>query len=363
VTQDGNNQFLQGSAEAAYNQAYAQYGEGAPAGAPGAAGSSTPVTPSPYAQAAAVHAPAQKKSHGWIVAVVCICAVLVFACVSMVSCTAALGDAFSPLSALEGTSEVYIDGPSVAVIELDGEIAYDGSVCSPEGLKSALDECAANDNIVGVILRVNSGGGTSTAGEEMARYVSEFEKPIVVSCAASNCSAAYLISAQTDYIFVNNTSLIGGIGVAMVYTSYQDLYEKLGIDVESITSSESKDSTYGYRSLTDEERQWYQNQVDQDFTYFINAVADGRGMAESDVRELANGLTYTGSEAVENGLADQIGNLEDAFDKIEDITGYDDLTLVNLTDSSTDLSSLLNILGQSSTNSELRELLNKLGEN
>jgi protease-4 len=92
-------------------------------------------------------------------------------------------------------------------------------------------------------------------------------------------------------------------------------------------------------------------------------VADGRGMAESDVRELANGLTYTGIEAVENGLADQIGNLEDAFDKIEDITGYDDLTLVNLTDSSTDLSSLLNILGQSSTNSELRELLNKLGEN
>jgi protease-4 len=86
-------------------------------------------------------------------------------------------------------------------------------------------------------------------------------------------------------------------------------------------------------------------------------------MAESDVRELANGLTYTGTEAVENGLADQIGNLEDAFDKIEDITGYDDLTLVNLTDSSTDLSSLLNILGQSSTNSELRELLNKLGEN
>lgn len=81
----------------------------------------------------------------------------------------------------------------------------------------------------------------------------------------------------------------------------------LGISTEDITSAESKDSTYGTRKLTDEERAYYQAQVDQINETFIQTVADGRNMSVDEVRALATGLTFTGDDAVKNGLADEIG--------------------------------------------------------
>ena len=96
-------------------------------------------------------------------------------------------------------------GPTVAVIDISGTIQYDGTACSPEGLSSLLDQAEENDDIEAVVLRVDSGGGTATAGEEMAEYVKRFSKPVVVSSASMNCSAAYEISSQADLIYVNKT--------------------------------------------------------------------------------------------------------------------------------------------------------------
>ena len=296
----------------------------------------------------AVVAPKPRKSRAWIVAivvVVCLCALVAF-CVN--SCSQAV-------TSLSVTTASAASSPnSVAIIEIDSTIQYDWSANSPEGLKSLLDSAAEDDNVKAVVLRVDSGGGTATAGEEMATYVRQFRetshKPVVVSSASINCSAAYEISSQADYIFVAKTTEIGAIGTIMQSYDYSELMEKLGIKIDNIASSESKDSTYGTRALTDEERAYYQSMVDEINDAFVQNVATGRNMTLDQARELANGLPYAGTTAIKNGLADEIGTLEDAVAKageLANVEGTPNSFYLSL--EQTTISSLAGILGQSPT--------------
>lgn len=216
-------------------------------------------------------------------------------------------------------------GDKVAVIALDGTIQYDGSACSPEGFKMLLDEAENDPSIKAVVLRVNSGGGTATAGEEMTEYLKDFEKPVVVSTAAINASAAYEISSQADFIYAAQSSEVGSIGTIIELMDYSDLMGMLGINIDTISSAESKDSSYGIRELSDEEREHYQQMVDEINQMFIANVAEGRGVSERKVaNEWANGLTWTGKTAKEMGLVDEIGTLEDACDKAAELAGCED---------------------------------------
>ena len=198
----------------------------------------------------------------------------------------------------------------------------------------------------------------------MASYVNDFSKPVVVSSASVNASAAYEISSQADYIFTDKTTSIGSIGVIMSVTDLSGLYEKLGISVENITSADAKDSGAGNRPLTEEERAWYQDQVDQINEVFINFVAEGRDMPVEDVRALATGLTFTGMDAVENGLADELGTQEAAVAKACELAGIADADTVYLQSSTSDLSRLLDIMGTEDSlgvSGTLKELENRVG--
>ena len=148
----------------------------------------------------------------------------------------------------------------------------------------------------------------------------------------------------------------------MQITDLSGLYEKLGIRIDDITSADSKDSSYGNRPLTEEERAYYQDMVDQINETFIETVAEGRSMSVEEVRALATGLTFTGMTAVENGLADEIGTLEDAVEKaaeLANVTAYTTVTLQN--NSSLDMMDLLDILGSSSSTDDLSAALKELG--
>lgn len=305
-----------------------------------------PVPP----MAAPVAAAPQKKGHGWVVAIVAIVCLFLLLLSGVWSCSSALGG----LAGSDGDA-ITFDKDTVAAIDIDSTIQYDGSANSPEGLKELLDEAAEDDSIIAVVLRVNSGGGIATAGEEMTEYVRQFKqecgKPVVVSSAATNASAAYEISSQANYIYVARTTSIGAIGTAMQFVDYSGLMELLGIETENITSSDSKDSTYGTRSLTDDERKYYQDQIDQINETFIENVATGRNMDKDAVKKLATGLTFTGKDAVENGLADGIGTKEDAEKKAAELAGCSgDYATTNLTDRDkdnlTDLSTLLDLLSE-----------------
>ena len=303
------------------------------------------------------------KSHGWIVGIVIVVALAMVMMFGMWSCSSA----FSSAGTSVGSDADLLTSDAVAIITIDGTIQYDGTTSSPEGLKEQLDVAANNSYIKAVVLRVNSGGGTATAGEEMTEYLREFKettgKPVVVSSAATNASAAYEISSQADYIYTAKTTSIGAIGTAMQFMDYSGLMEMLGITTEDITSAPSKDSTYGNRGLTDEEREYYQAQIDQINETFIENVAEGRGMSSDEVRKLATGLTFTGLDAVENGLADEIGTQEDAVKKAAELAGSSTTATVTLdTSSSDDLDLLLDLMSKTDgvTTEELAQALKEL---
>ena len=202
----------------------------------------------------------------------------------------------------------------------------------------------------------------------MAAYVRDFSKPVVVSSASMNCSAAYEISSQADYIFVNETTAIGAIGTIMQVTDLSGLMDMLGISVDNIASADSKDSSYGTRPLTDEERAYYQELVDTINETFIRNVAEGRGMSVDEVRALATGMQFAGSRAVENGLADEVGIYDAALDKAAELGGieYDayegapSYDVVQLTPSSADLGALMDLFGSSESSQAVEELIGLL---
>lgn len=332
--------------------------------APGAP--SAPFQANFQGQAQSGFAAAKPKSHAWIVGIVIVVALCLVTMFGMWSCS----NAFSSAGASVSNDADLLTSDTVAIINIDGTIQYDGTTSSPEGLKEQLDVAANNSHIKAVVLRVNSGGGTATAGEEMTEYIRDFKettgKPVVVSSAATNASAAYEISSQADYIYVGKTTAIGAIGTAMQFMDYSGLMEMLGITTEDITSSESKDSTYGTRALTDEERAYYQAQIDQINQTFIDNVAQGRNMSVDEVRTLATGLTFTGLDAVENGLADEVGTQEDAVAKATSLAGCSTTATVVLDSSSSDdLDLLLDLMSKTNTQTteELAQALKGLEAN
>ena len=135
----------------------------------------------------------------------------------------------------------------------------------------------------------------------------------------------------------------------MQLTDISGLLDMLGVNMEVITSADEKDSSYGYRPLTDQEREEYQRMVDQINDVFVQNVADGRGMTLEAVRALATGMPFTGIDAVKNGLADEIGTREDAIEKAAELAGITDYTTTDLYFTDYDLSSLATLLGESNT--------------
>lgn len=339
-----------------YTSAYASSNTAVPGNA---AGHTEPAVPEPapvYTAPAATAVPqavyaspaSKKQSKGWIAAIAIVAVICLTFLITALSCNSMVVSAMSGGLSSSGSDDMASSGPVIGVIEIDGTIQYDGTTSSPEGLKAQLDRAEADKSIQGVILHVNSGGGTATAGEEMAKYVKDFTKPIVVSTAATCASAAYEISSQADYIFTDKTSMVGAIGVFMQITDLSGLYDMLGISVETIKSADAKDAGSGTRPLTEEERAWYQDMVDQINLDFIETVAEGRGMDVEEVERLATGLPFTGMDAVENGLADEIGDIDDATAYLSDFLGFSEpLRTVKLAQTQSDLSRLIDILGES----------------
>ncbi|MDO4177694.1 MAG: signal peptide peptidase SppA [Phascolarctobacterium sp.] len=178
---------------------------------------------------------------------------------------------------------------------------------------------ATNDNSVkAVLLKIDSGGGSATAAEEVGRELKRFKenakKPIVACIGDTGASAAYWIAAcSSDKIYANATSLTGSIGVYMPYMNVEELYKKIGVTSNKIKSGPHKDMMSMDREMTDEEKAMLQNIVNEIYEEFVTTIAEGRKMDESKVRTLADGRVYTGAQAKNLGLVDEIGNYYDAL--------------------------------------------------
>lgn len=180
-----------------------------------------------------------------------------------------------------------------------------------------LHEAKNDESVKAVILRINSPGGSAAASQEVGEEIKKLRakgKIVVTSMGDVAASGGYWLAACTDKIYANSTTMTGSIGVYIPYANWEELYKKIGISQEKIKSGPHKDILSPERTMTTEERAIIQVMVDDIYNQFVAVVAEGRKMDVDQVRKLADGRIYTGNQAKQVGLVDELGNMYDAID-------------------------------------------------
>lgn len=208
----------------------------------------------------------------------------------------------------------------VAVVRVEGTIQQqtDTSVWSTDSgyqhtsTMSYIDKLIKDKNNKGIMLYVDSPGGAVYESEELydklMEYKEKTKRPVYDYMAYYAASGGYMTSVAADKIYANKNTTTGSIGVIMSGYDMTGLYEKLGIRYVSITSGKNKDSS----KMTDEQIAIYQTQINEIYQSFVDKVAKGRNMSDEEVKELADGRTYTGEQALKNGLIDEISTYDEA---------------------------------------------------
>jgi protease IV len=201
-------------------------------------------------------------------------------------------------------------GSKIAVVELDGVIF------SPKQIVPQLKKFADDDSVKAIIIHVNSPGGGVAASEEIYREVKrirdEKKKRIVASIETVGASGAYYVASATNKIYADKGSIVGSIGVIAEWVNYGDLLKWAKLHAITMKAGEFKDTGSPTREMTPAEREYMQGLIDNMHTQFIQAVADGRHAKEADIRAIANGKVWTGQQAVDLKLVDQIADFEGA---------------------------------------------------
>lgn len=238
----------------------------------------------------------------------------------------------------------------VAVIYADGNIVDGKALQEVAGDRFAkmISEIRQDSTIKAAVLRVNSPGGSVLASEKIKSEIELLQKrmPVVASYGSYAASGGYWISAGCDKIFSNATTLTGSIGVfSMIPDLGETVKDKLHVNITPINSNRHSDMYGMMRPLTDVEIAYMQASVEKIYTKFTGIVAEGRGMSVERVDEIAQGRVWSGAEALNIGLVDQIGTIEDAISwaaySIEGVTGINDVTVVGYPEPLTNLEMLL----------------------
>jgi protease-4 len=221
---------------------------------------------------------------------------------------------------------ILLSGPapgSIAVIPLSGTITsggsslLSGSAITPDLVRSYLSKAENDRTVKAIVLRIDSPGGEVEASQEILLQIERAResKPVVVSMGSIAASGGYYISTGANAIVALPTTETGSIGVISYQMNVQGLLDKLGIDVEVFKGGKYKDMYTGFRELTPEEQSIMQATVDEFYEQFIGVVAEGRG--------LATGQLYSGTEAKELGLIDELGDLDTAISLAAGLAGIE----------------------------------------
>lgn len=235
------------------------------------------------------------------------------------------------LTVLVASAACGIPGNKVAVISLSGPIQsertgflFGGSIISPQLVRSYLERANEDITVKAIVLQIESPGGSVAACQEILNEIERVDKPIVVSMGTLVASGGYYISAKADKIVALPGTLTGSIGVIAQVANIKGLYDKLGIDMEVFKAGKYKDMYAGIRELTPEERMLMQEITVRLYEQFIEAVAEGRGLSKEKVMELATGQLYTGEQAKELGLVDELGGINTAIDLAASLAGIEE---------------------------------------
>ena len=205
-------------------------------------------------------------------------------------------------------------GDRIAVIKLEGVIL------DPEPIARRIESCREDSSIKGLVLRVDSPGGAVGASQEIYRALERFKtsgKPLVVSMGNVAASGGYYVSLPADFIYANEGTITGSIGVIIQHMDYKNLLDRVGVKTTAIKTGKFKDSLSPFRELTPEEKEYLQSTVQDAYQQFIDSILKYRGkkIEKEKLLSVADGRVFTGRKAKELGLVDEIGNLQDAIER------------------------------------------------
>lgn len=225
-------------------------------------------------------------------------------------------------------------GGSVAIYYAEGSIVEEGAdmpgiggVIAGSVVVDDLDELERDDDVKAVVVRINSGGGSAYASEQIWHALRKLreKKPVVISMGGMAASGGYYISSAADYIVAQPTTLTGSIGIFAMWTDASELLtEKIGIGFDGVKTNKHSDMGALGRRMDAEERSMVQAYVERGYDLFINRVATGRGMEEGRIREIAGGRVWTGEQAMKVGLVDSLGGLDVAVAKAAELAKMGD---------------------------------------
>lgn len=275
-------------------------------------------------------------------------ALIVFLAIMLLSAVTQLGTASLRAGDKDWSEEIYQQGglEQIALLEVEGVITnanqVGGFFSSPlynhEVFLKQLKEAFQNEQIKAILLHVNSPGGGVVESDEIYHTIrklkAEYEKPLVVYMSNTAASGGYYISALADTIYANRSTITGSIGVIISSLNYRELAEEWGVKDQTFTSGPHKDIMSPMKEMTAKEREIIQSIVDELYANFVDVIVEGRKMSREDVLQIADGRIYTGSQAKELGLVDEIGFLDEAIEGTAALANLDHPTVIRYKQSS-----------------------------
>lgn len=241
-------------------------------------------------------------------------------------------------------SEEVISGEGIeakiGILRLEGLILTSGPqtpIPTGQGMITAREvkrwfrELSQDPSLKALVIEINSPGGSPVAADEIYSAIASLRasgKSVVVVMEDTATSGAYFLSVAADTIIANPATLTGSIGVIAEIANARELLEKVGIDIEVYKSGKFKDFTSFSRDRTEEEKQLIQEYVDTAHDLFVARVVEGRKMEEEVVRSLAEGQIFSGKKAVEVGLVDKLGSVEDGVEEAKQLQNLTDAKIV-----------------------------------
>ena len=229
---------------------------------------------------------------------------------------------------------IYIQGPIMVVNEEQESNSLLGSTQeSADSIASLIVNAAEDENVKSIVLRVDSPGGSPTASELIRRAIiraQNKEKVVIVSMGSMAASGGYWVASPADYIFALPGTITGSIGVAGGKVSMKQLWENIDVNWDEVGIGRNAGLYSLNTPFSNSERALIEASMDRIYDMFLGVVAEGRMMTKEDVREVAKGRIWTGSQALEKGLVDELGDLNDALDYAAELSGYKSRKDVNI---------------------------------
>ncbi len=297
--------------------------------------------------------PPKKKMKGWQKGLLILALIIVCIIGLVTGCSHFIDGLDFGLGESEDSSTVTADfgHEYIGTLHIEGEISeYGTATYNHQYLLNAIDAMMEDEYNKGMILYVNTPGGSVFASDELYLKIREYQdvtgRPVYSAMQSQATSGGYYISASADKILANRNCWTGSIGVTLgSMLDISELLDNLGIKVDTITSGGNKAMGSGMEPMTAEQRAIFQSLVDEAYEQFVGIVAEGRDMKVDDVKKLADGRLYTAKQAMDNGLIDGIATYEEAIADMQTSYELGDCAVEDFIPAvSNDLYSLLGIL-------------------